>query len=1013
MMEHSESKTSTSSPSVDKIKTVETGEMPKATTTPSSLFFYTKTNTTGTTEDDDESAGCNDHDDDYQADNDDDELLSINAANGSGSGSSKDDDDNDDRRDRDRDDNLVEERSYYDNNDSMRVRGAVMISEYSSSVAEDTTFDFDDTTTDFTTTKARLLLRQQQQQGISSTHDRIDTIVDDDEEEEEEESSTEEEEEDNTQDIQTVTSFFTSNPGGGDGSGIQPEQEQQEQQQQQEEDNGPQQQEQEEWTELLVEQEVNQTESLSSSSSWEEQQDETMSLNTIGSDQIVERKLKLSKDKIMSAQQLLQQTHHTQKQQQKKKSGSSIRMMIESITACIKPLLEIFTIIGVGWMLWPEFIHRWNNNYKNSNDSTNNDQTTENNDDVNMNPSYQPIQRRGGYEQQQNHQQMKSVLDEKEDLLKEIRKLQSEIEWKNTFRRDVVDPSSPIMKGGGYSSSQQQLLNSVSSFTKTTAKTICNEVDLIGSCWSILIFGTCIITSRLRKKRIATRKCFPIHRTAVTTEKIVKETILPLLKDHTAPDSIIGNVFQCIQRSIEANAGSVRDFVGKIVTSVYGLFQTVILEMILPILVESTKQSIRYVRIFVLAVMAPSSTSQAVETAVTTLPKDVIIAELKHQIKHLTEDLRTEEYEHDSLKENMVCIEGTMKGQNCLLYEERMKGRSWRLQYNQIKQELELYQENRKKINDEIRNEATVSTAIENQRLLHEFLNEHIRRRILETHNDVHGNGATMAVTATASSDTLACTTTMMNGGNNNNGNNDKYAILPEPILQSFSRNLYKNHILSNVSSDCSSLTKDTGPPRCGGSGDDIDIELRDGEDVVGVDACRNRGGIFDGECRDDSVGTDGVESNTKDDDKHDYFSDQLKEQILNNYNNNNNNNNNDKTNNDDAVIRERFIAQSRNNKSAMMWPQPSSSLASRFASNHANRHSFMAAAMPTLWNHQHQHLSPFLMAAATTTAGTTNSNVTSKNNNNSSHIHESGSSTNLMVLPFECCRGQEEEIRE
>ena len=304
----------------------------------------------------------------------------------------------------------------------------------------------------------------------------------------------------------------------------------------------------------------------------------------------------------------------------------------------------------------------------------------------------------------------------------------------------------------------------------------------------------------------------------------------------------------------------------------------------------------------------------------------------------------------------MVCIEGTMKGQDSLLYEERMKCRSWRLQYDQIKQKLELYQENRKKINKEIRNEATESSAIENQRLLHEYLNEHIRRRILETCNDVHGNGTTtMAVPAIASNNTLACTTTMMNGGgNNNNGNNDKHAILPEPILQSFSHKLYKNHILSNVSSsDCSSLTKDTGPPQCGGSGcDDIDIELRDGEDVVGVDVCRNRCDNFDCECRDDSVGTDDVESDTNDDDRHDYLSDQLEEQIFNNYNNDNNNN----ANNYDAVIRERFIAQSRNNKRTMMWPQPSSSVA-RFASNHANHHSFMTAAMPTiahtplLWN--------------------------------------------------------------
>ena len=144
----------------------------------------------------------------------------------------------------------------------------------------------------------------------------------------------------------------------------------------------------------------------------------------------------------------------------------------------------------------------------------------------------------------------------------------------------------------------------------------------------------------------------------------------------------------------------------------------------------------------------------------------------------------------------------------------------------------------------------------------------------------------------------------------------------------------------------------------------------------------------------------------------------------MNNYNNDNSNNNNTNTNNNDAVIRERFIAQSRNNKSTMMWPQPSSSAASRFASNHANHHSFMTAAMPTiahtplLWNQKHQHLSPFLMATATTTAAaatttTTNSNVFSKNKN-SSHVHESGSSTNLMaVLPFEYCRGQEEEIRE
>ena len=56
-------------------------------------------------------------------------------------------------------------------------------------------------------------------------------------------------------------------------------------------------------------------------------------------------------------------------------------------------------------------------------------------------------------------------------------------------------------------------------------------------------------------------------------------------------------------------------------------------------------------------------------------------------------------------------------------------------------------------------------------------------------------------------------------------------------------------------------------------------------------------------------------------------------------------------------------------------------------------------------------------MATATTTAAAaaaaTNSNVSSKNNN-SIHVHESGLSTNVMaVLPLECCRGHEEEIRE
>jgi hypothetical protein len=1035
--------------------------------TPSSFFYKDTTGTIGTTtEYDGESQDETGYNPDDYEEPDDDELLSINAANGSGSGSCEEDDDcgRDRDRHRDRDENLnpssaiipssslfndesssheeeeeeeeEDEDSIDNNNESMRARAA-MLSEYS--VAEDTTFDFDDTTTVFTTRSARLMLRHQQQ----GTHQCIDEEEEEEDEEEEDEEdddesiAEEEEEEDDDEDnikvFQTTTSFFTSNApgvgggGGGNGSVIQ---KQEEPQQEGEDDELQQQQQQqqshqEEWKELLLEQQqhVSQTTVSSSSSSEEQQQDETMSLNTIGSSQLVKRKLQISKEKMISAQHLLQQTA-TQTQKQKKKSSSSttIKMIMESITSTIKPLLEIFTIIGVGWMLWPEIVHHWNNNSKNSNNDTRRRSEEGGSGEgrsstimEDVPSSFQSIQHRGGYQQQQKqqqqqnqHQQMKSVLDEKEDLMKEIQKLQSEIEWKNKFRRDVVMVDPSPMKRGGYSSNhQQKLLNTFSSLSKTTTKIICNEVDLVLSCWSIIIFGICIFTALRLRKRGNTKKSFPIHRTAVTTftyatiaDKFLNKEIFPVVdqvfKDHTAPDSMIGKTIEGMQRSIEANVGSVRDFVEGIVTAIYGLFHTVILEMILPILVESTKQSIRYVRIFVLAVSAPSSTSQAVEAAVTTLPKDVIITELKNQIKYLTENLRMEEYQHDSLKETMVSIEGTMKGQDNLLYEERMKGRSWRLQYNQMKQELQLYQESQERRHEEIRNEATESTAIENQRLRHEFLNEHIRRRILETRIDVHGNGTMMAVTATASIDTLACARTTMNGGGN-----DKYDVLPEPILQSFSHNLYKNHILSNVSSDCSSLTKDTGPPRCGSSGDD----------AVGVDVCHNRGDNFDGECRDDSVermdGGDAVDSKNKDDEEHDYLFDQLEEQILNNYNTNNNNNSNNSntSNSNDAVICEQFIAQSK--KSTMMWPQPSSSAASRFASHHANRHSFMTAAMPTI---AHTPLfSPFLMVAATTT---TNSNVSSKNNN-SSHIRESGSPTNLMALPFECCRGQEEEIRE
>lgn len=155
-------------------------------------------------------------------------------------------------------------------------------------------------------------------------------------------------------------------------------------------------------------------------------------------------------------------------------------------------------------------------------------------------------------------------------------------------------------------------------------------------------------------------------------------------------------------------------------------------------------------------------------------PPTVLLSEHEETVKTIQDSLNKEETERKALQEKIGGLERALRGKEVLLYEERMKTRSAKLESAQVLVERD---EIRRQVRQDTEEAALAAVAEDKWRLLQSFLNEHLLSRHYQ--------------------ERLALI--------DEKGNPKKSTIvLPDPILQGFASAMYINN-LSSLSSDYTS----------------------------------------------------------------------------------------------------------------------------------------------------------------------------------------------------------------
>jgi len=315
------------------------------------------------------------------------------------------------------------------------------------------------------------------------------------------------------------------------------------------------------------------------------------------------------------------------------------------------------------------------------------------------------------------------------------------------------------------------------------------ELDLLGSCWGILVFGFCLLSSKRTRRRRN-----PLAATIETLEAgtlaahaFVNEDAMPAL-------AVIFAYFDVRRRAFLDRALDPTSSTGKLVASSRDRFraavdriESLLYDGMLPVAARCTQRANARARDAINAVASVELPSSREDLMLLLRgkkrPPTIPLSEHDETLTRVRESLEREisghrELERETsdryreLERKTSDLRKALAGKEALLYEERMKTRSARSDATRVALERE---ETRRLESEATRTTALTSVAGDQKRLLRGFLSEHILskqqqdrlRRIDERINPKK-------------------TSTI---------------VLPDPILQGFASAMYLNNI-SDLSSE-------------------------------------------------------------------------------------------------------------------------------------------------------------------------------------------------------------------
>lgn len=367
--------------------------------------------------------------------------------------------------------------------------------------------------------------------------------------------------------------------------------------------------------------------------------------------------------------------------------------------------------------------------------------------------------------------ELQHVLNENEDLERIVQELRSKLEGGEYPQIDSFgySPTQAYVPIGTHHSARKR--NRSGGLIRAAIGLTTNEIDALSSCWALLVFSFCLLAKRRTRKRYN-----PLSTTVVTLEKgrswateYFQAEVLPALikiwiylssefqKLHarvTDPESISGKAIAAAQKSFHSHTEST-------IRSMKEVFN----DKILPVSARLTQQGVEYGHSavkFISAMEMPKWKEQ---------PPSILLSEHDKNVGALETSLKETEARNKALEEKISSYEKALKGKEILLYEERMKTRSAKLEAAKVTIERE---ESRRKESKDTEASARADVAEDQRRILRNFLSEHIQSRQQQD---------------------------FIRKIEEKNAPKKSKIVLPDPILQGFASAMYLNNI-SDLSSE-------------------------------------------------------------------------------------------------------------------------------------------------------------------------------------------------------------------
>ena len=356
--------------------------------------------------------------------------------------------------------------------------------------------------------------------------------------------------------------------------------------------------------------------------------------------------------------------------------------------------------------------------------------------------------------------ELEHVLSENEELEELVRELRLEIEHKDfilsnshpALYHHPMDMHYPARRRA----QNPGILGSAIGMTTY-------ELDTLGSCWALLVFGYCLVTSRRQRKQknplSATHE--QLEKVYYTTYEYADREVFPALskiqvylgrefQEFIDPETDMGKNIIALQSRLKTTVAWMEDMMHT---------------QLIPLAGQVSERGVEYTQIainFVASLELPKA--EKVPT--------MLVSAHEETVKRLEESLEKETTEHTALKEKAQGMEMALRGKEVLLYEERMKTRAAKLEAHKVALERE---ETRRRETLDTREAALRSVTEEQKRLLRALLSEHVLSRQQQYR---------------------------LRQIDEKNFPKKSKIVLPNPILQGFASAMYMNNI-----SDLSSVT--------------------------------------------------------------------------------------------------------------------------------------------------------------------------------------------------------------